>query len=139
MQPKTTSLDIRLRLQVDIDSDEHLLYKYLNDQDSLPYSKREMILRALSAFFLTSAYAYDGRSKEEIRQVLIDADYNWKIHSDYLQTKYDIRFNRDNIAYSPQILPNIPDQSGVPIVNLEEAEEHQAQEQPEEVCIDIFQ
>ncbi len=89
-------IDIRARLKVQNDSMEAWLYKYLNDEKATPYVRQRLILDSLITHLSPLVYQYQGATKEEIRQSLLDANQAWQMHYHYLQQKLEIDLSSDN-------------------------------------------
>lgn len=98
MSEKTSKsfIDIRVRLKVQNNSMEAWLYKYLNDEKATPYVRQRLILDSLITHLSPLVYQYQGATKEEIRQSLIDANQAWQMHYHYLQQKLEIDLSSNN-------------------------------------------
>lgn len=83
-------IDIRARLKVQPDSLEARLERYLKDDKATPFMRHKLITEALSTYYLPLVLSYEGATKEEVRQSLVDVDEAWQRHFDYLQKRLGI-------------------------------------------------
>ena len=83
--------DYRLRVQVPINSSQALLLKYLKHDSNRVFSHREMVITAITAYWLVFAYrdAYQLGlvvSDAEMQSVVRDSIYRLNYQANYLQT-----------------------------------------------------
>jgi hypothetical protein len=83
--------DYRLRMQVPMNSSQALLLKYLKHDINRVFSHREMVITAITAYWLVFAYrdAYQLGvvvSDAEMQSVVRDSIYRLNHQANYLQT-----------------------------------------------------
>ena len=132
MSEKTSKsfIDIRVRLKVQNNSMEAWLYKYLNDEKATPYVRQRLILDSLITYLSPLVYEYQGVSKAQIRQSLIDANQAWQMHYHYLQQKLEIDLSSHNSVFMNEEFSEqyIEDQTEL---NLEVEEEPETESEEE--------
>ncbi len=107
-------VNIQYVRQLNEDSIEARLEKYLKDNKVTRYPKGELIIEALLAFYLPLVQEYEGETQEKLRQSLIDVNYLWQLHYRYLQRRLGIDLDSELATVAP-----------IPIYPVEE-QEHKA-------------
>ncbi|MCC5618791.1 hypothetical protein LC605_27630 [Nostoc sp. CHAB 5836] len=74
-----------IRLQVKRGSQEEQLLEFLNSESARPFSKPQMILLALKAFWLTLSLFHHKQPAEQILASLSQGTYLWKLQEQYLR------------------------------------------------------
>lgn len=74
-----------IRLQVKVGSQEEALLEFLNDEDARPFSKSQMVLLALKAFWLTLSLLHQNRIAPQVSASFHQAVYLWKLQEQYLR------------------------------------------------------
>ena len=94
-------VNIQYARQLDEDSIEARLEKYLKDNKVTRYPKGELIIEALVAFYLPLVHEYEEATQEKLRQSLIDVNYLWQLHYRYLQRRLGIHLDSQMPTAAP--------------------------------------
>lgn len=79
-----------IRLQVKVGSQEEALLEFLNDEDARPFSKPQMVLLALKAFWLTLSLLHQNQQLQQIIASFHQSVYVWKLQEQYLRRQAGI-------------------------------------------------
>jgi hypothetical protein len=74
-----------IRLKVKKGSEEERLLEFLNNDQARPFSKPQMILLALKAFWLTLSLSHYNEKIEQLLASLNQGTYLWKLQEQYLR------------------------------------------------------
>lgn len=111
--------DYRLRIQVPIDSPEALLLKYLKHDGNRVFSHREMVITAITAYWLVFAYRDAHQlglavSDTDMQGVVRDSIYRLNHQASYLQTFFSGNYphhtqTANGQKISPHLSSDFPD------------------------------
>lgn len=102
-----------IRLQVKRGSQEEQLLNFLNDESARPFSKPQMILLALKAFWLTLSLIHNKHPIEQLVASLNQGAYLWQLQEHYLRKSIGVE-ESTSIAHVQDCQPH--QQSSTPAV-----------------------
>ncbi len=90
---KTEQVNFFFSCQLKKSSKYGVLLTYIN-QDESDFSRNELILHSLAAFWLPFAYKYcTNASRQEIKQIALSAVEQLKRHIQFLEDSFELRVN----------------------------------------------
>jgi len=81
------TIEIRTKIQVEVGSEEEMLWDYLKDKQATPYEFYKMLREALETYWLPLAFEYKQQPVEMVERALEDVAYRWLLHEHYLHRR----------------------------------------------------
>ncbi|MEA5505047.1 hypothetical protein VB735_18430 [Halotia wernerae UHCC 0503] len=98
-----------IRLNVEVGSEDEKLLEFISTKTSRIFSKTQMVILALKAFWMTDAVHQTGK-KEDAIATFNKSKYLWTLHEDYLKKIVGITTLVDSsVSHSAPVQPT-PDE-----------------------------